>query len=145
MLEGIDYIGVGVGAIIVNEEGLLFLSKRGRYARNERGMWEFPGGGVIFGESLTTAIKREIFEEYGMVIEIGGLLGVFDHILEDEGMHWISITYVASHIKGEARIREPDKCDAVGWFSMDDLPSPLSQISESNWQVYIEKHRVHDG
>lgn len=46
MKKGIDYIGVAVGAMIFNEEGKLFLTKRGKKARNERGCWEIPGGGV---------------------------------------------------------------------------------------------------
>jgi 8-oxo-dGTP pyrophosphatase MutT (NUDIX family) len=52
MKRGIDYIGVGVGAIIVNRTGELFLAKRGPLAKNERGLWEFPGGSVEFGETL---------------------------------------------------------------------------------------------
>lgn len=73
---GFDVIGVGVGAMIFNERGEVFLSQRGPKAKNERGTWEFPGGGVEFGEKLVDAIQREILEEYGMVIEIDSLLGV---------------------------------------------------------------------
>jgi 8-oxo-dGTP diphosphatase len=62
--DGIDYIGVGVGAIIANDSDLLFLAKRGLKARNEQGTWELPGGGVKFGETLVEAIKHEIYEEY---------------------------------------------------------------------------------
>jgi len=137
MIEGIDYIGVGVGAVITNCDGLLFLAKRGYAARNEQGMWEFPGGSVKFGETLIEAIKREIFEEYGMEIETQNLLGVFDHILSEGGEHWISVTYVASHLKGEAKIYEPDKCEAIGWFSTGYLPTPLSKITELNLDVYL--------
>ena len=66
MKKGIDYIGVGSGAIIVNREGKVFLAKRGRDARNESGKWEFPGGGVEFGERLEDALVREVREEYGL-------------------------------------------------------------------------------
>jgi len=44
MKKGIDYIGVGAGAIIFNKDGALFLAKRGKEARNEKHKWEFPGG-----------------------------------------------------------------------------------------------------
>jgi mutator protein MutT len=137
MIEGVDYIGVGVGAVIVNEEGLLFLAKRGNNARNEQGMWEFPGGGVKFGETLIESIRREILEEYGMQIEIKGLLGVFDHILPENKEHWISITYIASHLAGEATIYEPEKCEAIEWFSIEALPKPLSRITELNLRAYL--------
>lgn len=140
MREGVDYIGVGVGAVIANDSGLLFLAKRGPEARNEQGAWEFPGGGVKFGETLIEAIKREIFEEYGIEIEIHGLLGVFDHILPVEKEHWVSVAYVASHLNGEAKIYEPEKCEAIGWFPLENLPKPISKITELNLNVYIENH-----
>ncbi len=52
MKRGIDTIGVGVGAILVDEQGRLFLARRGLQAKNECGLWEFPGGSVEFGERL---------------------------------------------------------------------------------------------
>ena len=81
MRKGIDYIGVGVGAIIVHTDGSLFLAKRGNNARNERHKWEFPGGSVEFGERLTDALIREIREEYGIEITVERLLDVVDHII----------------------------------------------------------------
>ncbi len=60
MKRGIDYIGVGVGAVILDEQGRLFLARRGPQAKNERGLWEFPGGSVEFGERLAEALRREM-------------------------------------------------------------------------------------
>src|SRR2546430_289543 len=80
MLPGRDYIGVGVGAMVFNQEGKVFLAQRGPRATNEIGKWEFPGGKIRFGEKIYDAIKREFFEEYGMEIEIIELLCVTDHI-----------------------------------------------------------------
>src|SRR3972149_1501849 len=110
MKRGIDYIGVGVGAIIVDDKGRLFLSRRGPLAKNERGLWEFPGGSVEFGEKLTDALKREMLEEYGIEIEVRHLLDVADHILPDEGQHWVSPTYVCAITSGGRQILEPGKC-----------------------------------
>ena len=136
---GKDYIGVGVGAIVFNEQGEVFLSQRGDNAGNERGTWEFPGGGVDYGERLVDAVKREFLEEYGMTIEVSELLSVDDHILEDEGQHWVSPTYLANHISGVPEIKEPDKCCAIGWFALDALPAPLSKITQYNVRDYLSK------
>lgn len=138
---GFDVIGVGVGAMIFNAQGEVFLAQRGPKAKNERGAWEFPGGGVEFGEKLVDAIRREILEEYGMVIEIDELLGVDDHILPDEGQHWVSPTFIAHHVSGEPRIMEPEKCSAIGWFTLDKLPAPLSVITQMDVEAY-RKRRV---
>src|SRR5574340_1408556 len=128
MKRGVDYIGVGVGAILVNDAGQLFLARRGEKAKNERGCWEFPGGSVEFGETLADALTREMREEYGIEITVGELLDVVDHILPEEGQHWVSPTYICRIANGNPRIVEPEKCAEIGWFSPNAVPEPLSVI-----------------
>jgi 8-oxo-dGTP diphosphatase len=140
MIRGIDYIGVGVGAILVNPKGQLFLSKRGPKAKNERGLWEFPGGSVEFGERLADALAREMKEEYGIEIAVGSLLDVADHILPDEKQHWVSPTYICRIVSGTPKILEPEKCSAIGWFDLNNIPEELTQISRANLLNYKEKY-----
>ncbi len=141
MEKGLDYIGVGVGAVIFNKEGSLFLARRGKGARNEREKWEFPGGSVEFGETLENALIREIHEEYGFTIEVLQLLDVVNHILPEEGQHWVSPTYLCRYKKGTPRILEPHKCDDIGWFTFADLPvqemTQASQKSLSSLTKYL--------
>jgi len=134
--RGIDYIGVGVGAIIVNQEGRIFLARRGPKAGNERGLWEFPGGSVEFGETLAQALRREIGEEYGVEISVGALVDVADHILATEGQHWVSPTYICRIVAGEPTIREPEKCTDIAWFEIDKVPTELTQITQLNLEHY---------
>jgi mutator protein MutT len=134
--RGIDYIGVGVGALIVDENGRLFLSRRGIKAKNERSLWEFPGGSVEFGEKLADALRREICEEYGVEIQVGELLDVVDHILPDEGQHWVSPTFICTITSGEARILEPDKCAEIGWFAPDQMPEGLTVTTRISLEHY---------
>jgi mutator protein MutT len=134
--RGIDYIGVGVGAIIVNQRGELFMARRGPLAKNERGLWEFPGGTVEFGERLADALVREIREEYGVEIEVGPLLDVVDHILPLEGQHWVSPTYICHILAGEPQILEPGKCTEIGWFLPDQVAEDITMISRHNLANY---------
>jgi mutator protein MutT len=129
MKMGVDYIGVGVGAIIFDAEGRVFLAKRGSLARNERNRWEFPGGGVEFGETLMHALVREIAEEYGCEIEVQELLGVVDHIIPDEGQHWISPMFICRVKSGTPHICEPQKCKEIGWFVIDEIPEAKLTIA----------------
>src|SRR3990172_7836202 len=122
MKKGIDYSGVGVGAVIVNAQGKIFLAKRGKEARNESGKWEFPGGAVEFGEALEQALVREVKEEYGFDIEVQELLDVVNHIIPDEKQHWVSPTFLCRSKGGPPCIREPHKCDEIGWFELDEIP-----------------------
>lgn len=139
MKAGVDYVGVGVGAMVFNEAGQVFLSQRGPESRNERGTWEFPGGKVEWGDTLAATIRREFVEEYGMEIELLELLAIDDHILPEEGQHWVSPTYLAKHSGGVPSIREPDKCSAIGWYTLDNLPDPLSKITQMNVRDYLAK------
>ena len=134
--RGVDYIGVGVGAIIVDEQGRLFLARRGPQAKNERGLWEFPGGSVELGERLANALRREIREEYGVEIDVGELLDVVDHILPHEGQHWVSPTFICRIASGEPIIREPEKCSEIGWFAPGQVPGELTMISRKNLEHY---------
>jgi mutator protein MutT len=134
--RGIDYIGVGVGAILVDTEGRLFLARRGPKAKNERGLWEFPGGSVEFGETLAQALQREMDEEYGIQIEVGALLDVVDHLLPEEGQHWVSPSFVCKICQGEPVIREPEKCSEIGWFEPSRMPAELTRVTRINWEHY---------
>jgi ADP-ribose pyrophosphatase YjhB (NUDIX family) len=113
--------------------------------RNERGLWEFPGGAVEFGERLADALRREIREEYGIEIAVGELLDVADHILTAEGQHWVSPSYICRIVGGTPmrlrRIREPGKCSAIAWFAPDDLPAELTEVTRVNLGSYL-KHRL---
>jgi 8-oxo-dGTP diphosphatase len=143
MQRGIDYIGVGVGAIIVDDEGRLFAALRGPQARNERGKWEFPGGGVEFGEKLADALKREMFEEYGVKIDVRELLDVVDHILPEEGQHWVSPTFICRIIEGVPEIKESEKCREIRWFYPAEMPGQLSQASRQSledYKQYLQKN-----
>ncbi len=136
MKNGVDYIGVSVGAMILNSKGEVFLAKRGKKAKNERGCWENPGGGVEFGETLEKAVLREIKEEYGIKIELLEQFPAHDHILPKEKQHWVATTFLAKIKRGVPKILEPDKCDAIGWFSLNKLPKPLSMISKADLRYY---------
>jgi mutator protein MutT len=137
--RGIDYIGVGVGALIIDARGRLFLSRRGSQAKNERGLWEFPGGSVEFGEKLAEALQREMREEYGIEVQVGELLDVVDHILPEEGQHWVSPAFLCTITSGEPRILEPGKCAEIGWFAPDEMPPGLTMITRLNWEHYLRK------
>lgn len=141
---GKDYIGVGVGAVILNEDGKIFLSQRGKKAKNEIGKWEFPGGSVEWGETLEQAINREIDEEYGFIIEVIELLAVSDHIILDEGQHWVSPSFICRIISGSPKIKESEKCSKIGWFTIDEIEKmELSIPTSHNLSEYKKKLNIY--
>ena len=51
---------LGVGIIVLNHENKVFVGKR---KDNPIDKWQMPQGGVDLNETLTDAMKRELFEE----------------------------------------------------------------------------------
>jgi len=141
MKIGKDVIGVGTGAMIFNSQGKVLVTKRGEKARNEVGLWEFPGGKVEFGERRRDAIKREVLEEFGIVIDISERLNVQDHILTEEKQHWVSTSYIAKLMDGEPKIKEPDKCTEFRWLRLYDIKlDKLSKATKSDFLLYTKKY-----
>jgi len=137
MKAGVDYIGVSVGAVIINDKDEILLLKRSQYAKNEKGKWEAPGGAVDFWEKREDSVKREMKEELGVEIEILGILQVVDEMLPADKQHWIGTSYLV-RIKGnqKPKIMEPKKHDDIGWYSLDDLPNPISWVTKSDIGCY---------
>ena len=127
MKPGKNFIGVGVGAVILNDVGEILLLLRKK--EPEKGTWSIPGGKVEFFEELEETIMREVGEELGVSIKLIKLLGVTDHILKSEGSHWVAPTYLAQIVSGSPKNMEPDKHADFKWFSLDKLPENLSLIA----------------
>lgn len=143
MEPGIDYIGVGVGAVIVNDDGKVFLAKRGKKARNEQGTWKIPGGAVEFGEQLEEALRREIKEEHDIDIEIIKLLNVSNHIISEEKQHWVAPIFLCKITQGTPKIMEPDKCEEIGWFNLEEIQElPLAPSTKENFETFSSEIRA---
>ncbi len=75
-----------VCAVLLDEHGHVLVAKR-PLDKSLGGLWEFPGGKVEEGESLSDALIREIREELGTEVVVEpdgvGVLGTFDHALSE--------------------------------------------------------------
>lgn len=141
MKKGVDYIGVGTGAMVFNRDGKVLIGKRGIEAGNERGKWEFPGGSVEYGETCAEAIVREIREEAGIEIVVFELLEVVDHILRVEGQHWVAISYIAKLAFGIPQVLEPVKIEAFLWVDLNEAENyELTLASQQNLKAFREKY-----
>lgn len=134
---GKDFIGIGVGAVIFNNDGNVLIIRRGNKSQNEIGYWGIPGGAVEFGEKLEDAIKREVFEELGVKIKPLKILSPIDHILPSEKQHWVTASFVSKLTQGEPKAMEKGKIDKIEWMSIDKAVK-LKKISKAAKCALIE-------
>lgn len=138
MQKGIDYIGVNVSYYCHDGEGNYVMHLRSNKCRDEHNRWEFGGGGVKFGEQTIDAVHREIKEEFGADVVEAEQIGVREVLREHEGRetHWISFQYLVKVDKDTVYNAEPDKHDDLGWFKIDNLPTPLHSQVEPELALY---------
>jgi len=140
-----------VYAIFIKDNKILLLR---RYQTGfEDGNYGLPAGHADGGETMREAIVRESLEEAGVNIDVNNL----NHSLT---MHrWcgnherIDFFFLVKSWEGEITNTEPNKCDDLSWFPLDELPKNtipyirkaiecyLDKISycEFNWKKFHEK------
>jgi ADP-ribose pyrophosphatase YjhB (NUDIX family) len=104
------------GAIFRNDRVLLV-----RRARSPgKGFYSLPGGRVEFGESLHTALHREVDEETGLRIEIVGLAG-WREVLPGPtgGGHYMIMSFAARWVANEPVLN--DEHDDFKWLTPNAL------------------------
>lgn len=141
MIQGKDYIGVGCGAVIVNEKNELLLQLRNKAPEKE--YWSIPGGKLELFETFEEAVKREVKEEIGVEVQVIDLLGICDHIIKNEERHWVSPSFLCKIVRGEPQIMEPTKHLDMKWFPLDNLPEKITittQDAVKNYKKYQIKN-----
>ena len=114
-------IRVGCSAVLfdANREKIL-LTRRG-----DNGQWCLPSGGVETGESVTEAIKRETWEETGLVIDVKRLTSVFSSpdrlvIYGDGGkFQFVILNFEVKMIGGKPGLS--DETTDMGYYSIAEI------------------------
>ena len=95
-------VHVAVGVILDADRNIL-ITRRAPDA-HQGDLWEFPGGKVEAGESLTEALARELREELGIVIGRTSALLEVRHDYGDKSV--LLDVHVVWEFSGEARALE---------------------------------------
>lgn len=111
---------VGVGAIVVEGSRVLLVK---RAYEPLKGEWSLPGGAVEVGETLADAVAREVREETGLDVRVGGLVEVLERVhREADGrveFHYVLADYLCTPIAGTLAPAS-DAADAR-WVSFDEM------------------------
>lgn len=115
---------IGVGAAIIKDNKILLIR---RVKAPEADHWALPGGKVDLFETCEQAVTRETKEEINVEIQNPFLLTLMDMWDDEKTHHWIAPIYLVTEFNGEPSIQEPHKHSGLGWFSINDLPSPSAK------------------
>ncbi len=99
---------------IVPRDGQVLMIRRGTDLGY--GLWGLPGGYVDRGEVVEKAAAREVWEETGLVVETGDLIGLFS-----ESGDPVMVAVYAARETGGTMEAGPEALE-VEFFSIDALP-----------------------
>ena len=129
-------IFVGCSAHVLDPKGENVLLTR----RTDNGLWCLPGGRMEPGESAPEACAREVWEETGLQVSVGRLIGIYTspHLLVEyaDGNRFqiVALHFEAETIGGTLGIS--DETTDYGYFSpaeirsLDMMEHHLERISD---------------
>jgi len=105
-----------VAAALIRSDGDVLMHRRALGAVHG-GLWEFPGGKISAGESAEIALKRELFEELDIAVEVKDLAPLAFASGQTEGESepraLVILLYTCTKWAGEPRCVEGA---GIGWF-----------------------------
>lgn len=105
---------LAIGAVMFDDDGRVVLVQRGKAPLE--GRWTLPGGSVELAEPIRAAVARETQEETGLVVEVGPLVEVYEHVSHGaDGLlafHYVILDY-ACRIMGGVLAAGSDARDAA--------------------------------
>jgi len=112
---------VAIGAVVGDDQGRLLLVQRA-----DSGVWLYPTGWADVGYSPAEVAVKEVREETGITCVPQRLIAVLDGLrLGFTSVPLYSLVFHCRAVGGEL-CAHPLETRDVGWFSHDDLPSPLA-------------------
>lgn len=100
----------------------VFMPKRAMTKKFLPGAFELPGGHIDFGEDMVTGLKREVFEEFNVHINVGDPFGVFTYTNEVKGSHSIEVVYFATLADSSENIKlDPEYHSEYRWVAENEL------------------------
>lgn len=109
-----------VTAVIERDKKYLLL-KRSKHHTVQMGKWQFPEGGVEFGEQPITAMKRELLEETGLKLKKAELLGINSYVVKKLGTDIYHIVRLVFKVKVSGKLRLGKEHDEFGWFGKKQI------------------------
>lgn len=90
-----------------------------------KGDWAIPGGFLLKGESLETAVERELAEETGIKVDYLEQLYTFGNPDRDPRKHIVTVAYYGLVRRTKFELYASTDAEDAQWFNINQLP-PLA-------------------
>lgn len=114
-----------VGAAVVDDDQQVLAIKR-----RDNGLWALPTGHLEPGETVSTAVVREIAEETGLQVRIERLIGLYSNpasqiltMADGRREHFLTACFLCVPTGGSLDL-QPDEVTEAGFFAPADVPLP---------------------
>lgn len=107
--------------VIVEQAGKILLVQD---PREERDIWELPGGRMNVDEEPRAAMQREFEEEMGVAINVHEVLHMEQFIQGNEGKRAFVIVYRATLVNKDTSFKtDPREVSQVAWYTAAEVQS----------------------
>jgi 8-oxo-dGTP diphosphatase len=120
-----QHVVTSVVAVVVDDAERVVLTRRA--IPPFQGLWVMPGGKIDLGEPILQALHREVREEIGIEVAVGGLVDVFEHLTPGaDNDHFVILYYRCRPVR-DALEPNPAEVAEARWVpraELVDYPMP---------------------
>ena len=115
---------VSVDLVVNDEAGRILLGRRKN--RPAAGSWFVPGGRLLKGEDIASAVRRISMQELGIEMNYERVLGVYhqrypDNFADDSfDSHYVTFPVSVVGV-GSMKLRSDDQHEELRWWRLEDL------------------------
>ncbi|OLE90610.1 MAG: hypothetical protein AUF79_09750 [Crenarchaeota archaeon 13_1_20CM_2_51_8] len=127
-----------VGALIVNEEGKILLTKSHKWFNK----YTLPGGHIEVGETMKEAIIREVKEEVGLDVEVAEMLLMQEAIFAEEfwkKKHFIFFDFLCKSRDQQVKLDGCELQEYVWEFPGAAFRLELDSFTRKTLERYLER------
>lgn len=121
--------------LILERNGKILLLRRA-HTGYEDGNYSLPAGHIEEGERAKLAMIREAKEEAGITVSEKDLSLAHVMMRNSSPDERFDFFFTTETWKGEIQNMEPEKCDDLSWFPINELPSNIIPCVRSALEHY---------